>query len=985
MPSADGSMDEPNGAPAEAAGSLPATQLPWQQIPTFDPQTTDLQVYIRKLQFLKDIWPPEHLAQLAPRAALQVQGVAFQKVARLDAAKLRSEGGVKYLVEALGGQWGKLASEEKLSMFEKALFLTVQKPDETNDSYLARHDAAFEDMLATGTKLEEIRAYILLRQSQLPAEDRKRIVVETQGELTYEGARKSLRLLGSKFFQELQTGTKSNKYRTYDINTTEAVEETAMWVSEADAYDEDAIVQFLQEAGDEDAAFIMDFEETVIDAVQDSPELASCYHTYLEARTRLRERAKYRGFWATATGQKGKGKKGKGSMGKGQPGGKSKSLAERIASSACRRCGQVGHWKRECPLATSKGDSKGKTTGGETISLAEALVAAPDADDSGENDEIYITEMPMTLPEGAEIIGLKAMVSTKVEYVYFGEGINGQHDHGGPRDQETTKNSFPKSTSHSSLFQRSVKALSQKNFQFKRSVHNTLNPSFQQKLQKNLRHCCRKYGHDLKFDTSAVTSLAEPPSSQDHFRSSCEPVVNFSCEESAGEAVIDTGASRTVIGEDRVSGLVQYVSEKVGGQIQKVPSRVQFRFGNSGTLQSRYALCIPRQQKGWIRIEVVPGQTPFLVSNTILKEMGAIIDPRNQQLRFLDHEHVVALHTCRKNLLCVDIGELLKVEQQGEGKEEIYHAKCKSEPTCRTPQRTGEEDKHENGHPGPTIFVHGKDDTHTCTEHTTRATNSFQQPAKFLSQGAGNRQVSPRRWKQVLATQWSPRPTSMQSCRERKIRVSWTHRCTCRPPRPVTRYHREWRPWLNGASWWFLLERKQGRRSNRCSRRTMGISCRSKIGKPSHHGFAAFRITWMQCGSTGVVNRFQKCRPSDRLKPCQRSRSPNLGRGHPATMQSNKNGRRFQWPERQIRREALRRCLQRLLRATWWTPRRMERRWRSFARRLPSYNESWPSRPRFQKTSEAQERCSEGSKWISKSTFGTAHGGTSAGYSWSHG
>jgi hypothetical protein len=90
----------------EAAGNLPASQLPWQQIPVFDAQTTDLQVYARKLQFLKEIWPTEHLAQLAPRAALQVQGVAFQKVARLDAAKLRSDNGVQYLVEALGGQWG---------------------------------------------------------------------------------------------------------------------------------------------------------------------------------------------------------------------------------------------------------------------------------------------------------------------------------------------------------------------------------------------------------------------------------------------------------------------------------------------------------------------------------------------------------------------------------------------------------------------------------------------------------------------------------------------------------------------------------------------------------------------------------------------------------------------------------------------------------------------------------------------------------------
>ena len=96
---------EVNGpSSAEAAGNLPASQLPWQQIPVFDAQTTDLQVYSRKLQFLKEIWPTEHISQLAPRAALQVQGVAFQKVARLDATKLRSENGVKYLVEALGGQ-----------------------------------------------------------------------------------------------------------------------------------------------------------------------------------------------------------------------------------------------------------------------------------------------------------------------------------------------------------------------------------------------------------------------------------------------------------------------------------------------------------------------------------------------------------------------------------------------------------------------------------------------------------------------------------------------------------------------------------------------------------------------------------------------------------------------------------------------------------------------------------------------------------------
>ena len=385
--------------PAEAAGtsSLPASQLPWQQIPSFNPQETDIQVYSRKLQFLKAIWPPEHVSQLAPRAALQVEGVAFQKVARLDPQTLRSEGGVQYLVEALGGQWGKLASEEKLAYFEKAIYQTIQRSDETNDSYLARHDVAFEDLASHKVPMEEIRAYVLLRQSQLSSEDRKRIILENKGDLSYENARKALRLLGAKFFQELQ-GVKPNK-KTYDINITDgASEETAMVLSENDGRDEDTVFQVMYDEGDEDAIFINDFEETLIEVAQESPELASCYATYLEARTRLRERARIRGFWPMSGpgASKGKGKKGK----MGSKGTKFRSLADRIASSACRKCGQFGHWKRECPLNLTKGDNKGKGTT-ETISIAEALFAHPE----DHEDQMPAMELIDELPESAEDLG----------------------------------------------------------------------------------------------------------------------------------------------------------------------------------------------------------------------------------------------------------------------------------------------------------------------------------------------------------------------------------------------------------------------------------------------------------------------------------------------------------------------------------------------------------------------------------------------------
>ena len=294
-------------------------------------------------------------------------------------------------------------TEEKLAMFERALYQTVQKPDESNDSYLARHNAAFEDLASEKMSLNDIRGYVLLRQFQVPAEDRKRIGVETQGELSYEFSRKPLRLLGAKFFQELQHPGKTSKYKTYDLNVAEHGDEMAMLTTEpSEKWDDDTIIQAFLAEGDEDAAFIADFEESLIDAVQEALEFASCYTTYLEARTRLKERDKYRGFWQVSSGGKGKGKKGKGAKGKGKP----KSLAERIATLACKKCNQIGHWKWECPLWNqsngAKTELKGKD-GAEMISIAEALMI--ELERTAIQDGGIVPGFPDEIPDDAVDLG----------------------------------------------------------------------------------------------------------------------------------------------------------------------------------------------------------------------------------------------------------------------------------------------------------------------------------------------------------------------------------------------------------------------------------------------------------------------------------------------------------------------------------------------------------------------------------------------------
>eukprot|EP00435_Cladocopium_sp_Y103_P043158 s236_g12.t1 len=485
--------------PASAAGSgAYPSAVPWNQIPKFVPGETDVRTYARKLEFLQQLWPKDQLEHLGPRAALAVEGVAVQKVSRLDPAKLREPDGVAYLVKALGGQWGRLDSEEKYDLFERALFQVSQRQDETNDSYLARHDAAFEDLLGRKVGLEEIRAYILLRQSVLSPDDRKRVIMENDGQLTYEGARKHIRLLGSKFFQDLQGGSggRPTKLKTYDVNYTE---EEPTYFHEEEDLDEEAIMAAMIDDGDEDA---------------ESSELASCFTAYQEARFRLKEKAKVRGFWPLS-GQKGRGKtkssygKSKGnSMGKGSMGGgqnvlnRRRSLADRIANSTCRRCGRPGHWKRECPLqhgAVTDANKKNQEI--------EAFTGIMLADDQVQDED------PLIVGDMQPVIS------------------------------------------------------------------------------------------DL------------PANAQQYVVEGGSEIFNV-VEEADDEAIIDTGASRAVIGSHRLERLVRSFPPEIRSKVMRVPTDgIVFKFGNAGRLSSEFAVLLPRAQKDWFRVEV----------NTCPKDLSHII------------------------------------------------------------------------------------------------------------------------------------------------------------------------------------------------------------------------------------------------------------------------------------------------------------------------------------------------------------------------
>ena len=395
------------------------------------------------------------------------------------------------------------------------MFQVSQNSDESNDSYISRHDAAFEELLARKVSLEEIRAYILLRHSQLSPDDKKKVVVEAKGDLKYQDTVKSVRLLGSKFFLDFQqrgAGSKStDRSKVYDVNA--AMEEDnseELYVTEEDEQDEDIYAMFLEQ-GDQDAAYITEFEDSIIEAVQES-SLAPVFTSYLEARQRLRDKAKSRGYFRN----KGKGSKGpvfkKGKFASGE-GPRRKTLADRIASSSCRLCGQRGHWKRECPRREDKTESSHYT---------QAMDSQP-----------YLSEITAHMPEDA---------------VYFNED-----------DSEDEDSKAASTTVGGDLIRGSFQVCLIASPEEK---HRTaFESAFARKLlmidrtPKLSRDAARRLLAETEPGKESATSI-DSQQRKPNNQSMMVPPESAFVVTSGAEGVLDTGASRTVVGSDRVKEMM---------------------------------------------------------------------------------------------------------------------------------------------------------------------------------------------------------------------------------------------------------------------------------------------------------------------------------------------------------------------------------------------------------------------------------------------
>ena len=615
-------------------------------VPSFDPSKDDMQTYQQKVELLLSAWPKTKIPELVTRLILNSSGSAFAKL-QLHHAELmeNDEKSVRKLIELLGGQWGKIGIERQYRDAEQALYHLNQYSDESNDSFLARADVAWSKLLSQKLSLEDLQAFILLRGSNLTPDEKKRVILEAdnslEGKLTVRKVTDAVRLLGAAFLNRKPTKPKvysATALVTDDVDTEEAF-------NTQDEITEEDFVECLLNEGDSDAALVSDYEAAANEVLQEDTELASAYSAYVEARKRLTEKFKNRGFWQTSSWSFGQFSKGKGGSSKGFQKGKStgfqknrKSLQDRILNSTCRLCNRKGHWKAECPYRNSNGSGNASSTTSSTAA-GSVPVTTVTVDQSSDVLPLEFMQLPSLKDEAIDdafpIFGCFHNERGVQEPCCPG-GILGESDNGN-RDNNT----FP------SAYDRL------KSWNFRNEQPTTAKMRLARRLMSR-NPMCREHQPNAQFVVQSQPGVERlsPPKHVEHEATAC-----FATHGSYG--IVDLGASKTVIGSDSLGELIQSLDASIRQRLSRCPCNITFRFGNQATLTSRQALVVPIGSLK-LKIAVVPGGTPFLISNTLMRTLQARIDCASQTLSSSMLKQKVPLQLTPKGLFLIDLNQLIR-------------------------------------------------------------------------------------------------------------------------------------------------------------------------------------------------------------------------------------------------------------------------------------------------------------------------------------
>ena len=156
--------------------------------------------------------------------------------------------------------------------------------------------------------------------------------------------------------------------------------------------------------------------------------------------------------------------------------------------------------------------------------------------------------------------------------------------------------------------------------------------------------------------SAGVENLWEPGIADDELKACVCDSSEVASHGSLG--IVDLGATKTVIGSKLVPDLLNNLGPRVRKQVTRCPCVVTFRFGNHVVLRSQQALVVPIP--GLLLTTAVPGNTPFLLSKTLLRAIGATVDTANHVLHATKLDKSFPLVLTSRGLFLLDLNDLAK-------------------------------------------------------------------------------------------------------------------------------------------------------------------------------------------------------------------------------------------------------------------------------------------------------------------------------------
>ena len=122
--------------------------------------------------------------------------------------------------------------------------------------------------------------------------------------------------------------------------------------------------------------------------------------------------------------------------------------------------------------------------------------------------------------------------------------------------------------------------------------------------------------------------------------------------------IVDLGASMSVIGENSWKILFNQMPPTVQQQIRQAPCTVSFRFGNDSVVQGNQAVYIPIGRY-WLKLIIVPSNTPFLIANSVFRKLGAVIDTESNMIHFRKLGCSIRITLSERKLYLLDLLDLI--------------------------------------------------------------------------------------------------------------------------------------------------------------------------------------------------------------------------------------------------------------------------------------------------------------------------------------